>query len=104
MFTNLICSIEVTLGNNKFTIDNPWFWAGIIFVLVVLWCWWGFKRLLSFTAVISLLFFLMMRTEFIVNNYFGEDEGSSFAMLTKPFFMALAAFIFLYYAFLNRDS
>lgn len=104
MFTNLICSIEITLGNLKFTIGNPWFWAGSISVLIVLWRWWGIKKLLSFTIVISLLFYLMIRVETIVSNYFGEGEGSFFAMMTKPFFIALAAFVFFYYGFLRKDS
>lgn len=104
MLTNFACSIEIALGNFKFTIDNPLFWVGCITAFIVLWRWWGIKKLLSFLIVFSLLIVLMFRTENIVSNYFGEGEGNYFAMLIRPFFIALAAFIFFYYGFLRKDS
>lgn len=104
MLPNLICRLEVTVGTFKFNINNPWYWAGALFVLLVLWRWWGIKKLLSFSIIISLLIFLMFRFDTIITEHLGKEEGSPFAMLTRPFFIALCGFVFLYYGFLRKDS
>jgi len=103
MFVNLVGRIVVSFGNYNLSFGNPWFWVGVGTVLFLLWRWWGIKKLLSFSIIICGLMFLMFKSDVAIKNYLGE-EGKEYAFLTKPFFIAVSAFIFLYYAFIRKDS
>lgn len=103
MFTDLACRINVSFGSFKFSLENPWFWTGVVFVLVVLWRWWGIKKLLSFSIIIAILIFSMFKLDAVIMNRLGE-EGREYTLLTKPFFIGVCAFVFLYYGFIRKEK
>ncbi|MBL7197567.1 MAG: hypothetical protein ISS47_05670 [Candidatus Omnitrophica bacterium] len=103
MFINLITRINISLGSFKVSLGNPLFWAGVIIIVALLLRWWGIKKLISFSIITSVLLFLMFKLDSIITDSLGKDEGNPFALLTKPFFLALTAFVFIYYSFLRKD-
>ncbi|MFC1645587.1 hypothetical protein ACFL2Y_00190 [Candidatus Omnitrophota bacterium] len=100
---NLASKIVISFGSFEVSLANPWTWAGIVFILIVLWRWWGIKRLILFSIIISVLMVFMFRLDNIICNRLGAEEGNPFALLIKPFFLSLSAVIFLCFGFINRN-
>lgn len=62
---------------------------------------WGFKKTLSFSLIIFLLLLVMFRVDNFIVGLFGKSEGSLIAVLVKPIFVFVMAFVFLYYCFMR---
>ncbi|MFC1709648.1 hypothetical protein ACFL2J_06310 [Candidatus Omnitrophota bacterium] len=103
MFIDLACRIKVSLGSFKFSIGDPLSWAGAVFTVILLWRWWGLKKLLSFSIIVALLMFLMFKLDnFILNSL--NKEGIGYTFLTKPFFISILICVFLYYGFIHNGK
>ncbi|NQU19085.1 hypothetical protein HQ550_02900 [bacterium] len=100
---DLAARIKISFGSLKVIIGSPLFWVGVIVILLFFLRRWGLKKFISFSIVISVLLFLMFRLDSFIVNLLGKEEGIPFSFLTKPFFLAAIAFVFLYYNFMRKE-
>ncbi|MFH1621680.1 MAG: hypothetical protein ABIA97_00965 [Candidatus Omnitrophota bacterium] len=103
LFINFPARLDFSLGSYTLSFGNSWFWTGVFFVVILFLRWWGIKKFLSFTIVISLVLFLMFKLDSVIISRLG-DESSPFTSLLKPLTIAIVGFVFLYYAFVRKDS
>lgn len=95
--------IKVSAGSFSFAIDNPFFWISVAFIAFFFLFRWGLKRFLIFIIVLAGSLFLMEKADTYIINLFGKEEGEFYALLTKPLFIFICGFLFIYYTFINKE-
>jgi hypothetical protein len=100
---DLAARISISFGAQKIKIDNPLFWIGVIIILLFFLRWWGIKKFISFSLIISVLLFLMFKADSFIAGYFGKDEGNFYGLLAKPLFLFFIGIVFVYYVFLKKE-
>lgn len=100
---NFASKINISLGDYNIIVGNPIFWIGVFVILLYFLRSWGIKKVISFGLIVSALLFSMFRFDDFISSFFGKEEGNYYALLTKPVFLFLMAFVFIYYAFINRE-
>ena len=103
MFMSLAGKIIISFSSFKISLENPLTWIGIVFILALLWRWWGIKRVIGFGIIMSILLIFMFKIEGVIINNLGVEEGNPFALLIKPFFITLLVILFLCFSFLKKD-
>ena len=100
---DLSARLQVHFGSYRFSFDNPIFWISVAIIILFFLRHWGIKRLFSFSIITSILIFLMFKADAYIINIFGVEEGGYYALLTKPLFVFVIVFVFIYYGFIMKD-
>lgn len=101
--TNLIAKIKVSFGSFSFILGNPLFWISAALIVAFLLYRMGIKKFVIFSFITSGCFYLMFKIDKYIINFFGKEEGEFYTLLTKPLFVFIIGFFFIYYMFIQRD-
>lgn len=95
--------LKISFGSFSFAVNNPLVLAGIAIIALFFLFRWGIKKFLIFNFILAGSIYLMVKADTFIINFFGKEEGEFFTLLTKPLFVFIVGFVFIYYTFIDRE-
>ena len=99
----LIATVKISLGSFSFTFDNPLQWVSVAIIALFFLFRCGIKKFFIFNFILGGSIYLMMKADTFIINFFGKEEGDFFTLLTKPLFVFIVGFVFIYYTFIDKE-
>ena len=85
------------------SIKDPVFCVSLLVILIVVWKWWGIKKIFLYSIFCGIVFFLMFITKTFINGLLGED-GGWVILLMEPTMIAVLVLGFLYFGFIKDNN
>lgn len=95
--------MKISFGSFSFTVDNPLLWGSVAIIALFFLFRWGIKKFFIFNFILGGSIYLMIKADTFIINYFGKEEGEFFTLLTKPLFVFIVGFVFIYYTFIDKE-
>ena len=105
VFVHSVCVArsKLIIGSFSFVVDNPLWWVAVVCIALFFLYHWGLKNFVVFCCIVAACIFLMQRLDTFVFDIFGRQEGELYVLLTRPFFVFIIGFVFIYYTFVHKD-
>lgn len=103
VFIAKVAKVKIALGSFSVVLNNPFYWAGFALIAFFFLSRWGIKKFFIFNCILASCVYLMVRADTFIIDIFGKEEGEFFTLLSKPLFLFIIGYVFVYYTFIDRE-